>query len=362
MQPQSVAQRWSAVSAAPATSRASASADRRAAWLSHPVAWHVAFWSLGILNELVIAIAERRTLSLALLGSLVGLYAVLALPAYVNIYLLVPRLARRRRYGVYVLALLTACAVTALVYVALTSGSPPWSDALLRSGVRLGFTSLMFAGIVAALDLGARHVRAERLRAESEREHAERRLEHLKAQLNPHFLFNTLNSLYALAIARSSELPELILKHAALLRYVLYGADAPRVPLAREIEFLADYVELERLRLEESTEVRFEVQGVVGGQEIAPLLLVPLVENCFKHLGRPPGTPAFIHLALTVKATELRVCLENSRDPAPAAAREDGGIGLRNTRERLALLYPGRHTLVVSETAEAFCVELTLQA
>jgi sensor histidine kinase YesM len=357
MPPQTVPFDGFATSASPGSP---APTGRFSAWLSHPAVWHLGFWSISVLNEVVIAIAERRALSLAMLGGTVGLYATLAIPAYVNILLLMPHLARRRRYAAYVLALLAVCWAVALGFTSVSTGAIVWNEALPRSSVRLAFTGLMFTGIVAALDLGARHVREARLRAERERAHAERRLEHLKTQLNPHFLFNTLNSLYALAVARSAELPELILKHAALLRYVLYGADAARVPLSREIEFLADYVELERLRLDESTEVRFEVQGVVGGQEIAPLLLVPLVENCFKHLGSGRGEAAFVHLALSVQGAALELRFENSRDPTPEPVRGPGGIGLRNTRERLALLYPGRHALAVRETAETFRVELTL--
>jgi len=353
-------QGWTVASAPPVDSLDSS--GRITAWISHPATWHAAFWTFSILNELVIVIVEQRALSLALLGAIVGLYAALALPGYINILVLIPRLARRRHYVRYALALLTVCMAVALVFTALRPGSLSLGGSLLRSSVRMTFTSLLFTGLVTALDLGARHVRAERQRALQEREHAERRLEHLKTQLNPHFLFNTLNSLYALAIERSGELPELILKHAALLRYVLYGADSPNVPLAREIEFLADYFELERLRLDESTDVRFEVSGVIAEQTIAPLLLLPLVENCFKHLGSVRGKAAFIHVSLTVRdggAVELQ--LVNSRSPEPGEIAGAGGIGLRNTRERLVLLYPGRHSLVVRETLETFSVALTLR-
>ncbi|HEX8253917.1 MAG TPA: histidine kinase, partial [Thermoanaerobaculia bacterium] len=252
-------------------------------WLTNPITWHLAFWTIHALNELLIAVAERRALAGAGM-SLVVIYSMLALPAYVNLFVFVPRLWRRgRRVASAIAATLFAAGTAWTFIVATRTGSFDWDDDFLRAQIRWTSTCVLYILSVAGLDMAARHVREMRLRAEREREEAERRLEHLRAQVNPHFLFNTLNSLYALAIVNSPDLPRLIVQHSELLRYALDHTRQPRVPLTSEIDFVAAYVAIERLRVE-ATDVRLDVDGVVRDQQIAPMLFAPLVENCFKHL------------------------------------------------------------------------------
>jgi hypothetical protein len=326
--------------------------------LLRPAVWHGAFWGIHVMNELLIAGVERRPLGAAT-ASILSLYAAIAFPAYMNLGLLVPALWRRGKRVAYGLALLAACMAAAAVCIWLRGrwggdGGLPWL------GTRWTFTSLMYAASLAAIHLAARHVNAARLRAEQEREQAQRRLDHLHAQLNPHFLFNTLNSLYALSVARAPELPGMILRHAELLRYALDQTRRERVPLEGEIDFLAGYMALERLRLEDAAEVRLDVAGVVAGQRIAPMMFAALVENCFKHLGSGDGAPPFVHAEVEVEEARVALRLRNSRS-ADAAAGGETGIGLRNTRERLELLYPGRHRLDVRSGAGWFVVHLELR-
>jgi hypothetical protein len=330
-----------------------------AQWTTHPVMWHVAFWAIHILNEQLIAVAERRA-ALAVLGGSLTLYAMLALAAYANLLLLVPTMWRRGRRATYALAFVLTCALIAFAWVAFRRPTSIFDGGGLRAVLRWTFTCMMYAGSAAALDVAARHIRAARDRAEREREHAQRRLDRLCAQLNPHFLFNTLNSLYSLAVMRSPILPEMILQHAGLLRYSLDQTRHARVPLGGEVEFMAAYVALERLRLSDGADVRLEVEGVVGDQRIAPMIFAPLVENCFKHLGSAAGPAPFVHICLDVLGERVQLSLRNTRDP-DAGTETRSGIGLHNTRERLALLYPGRHRLEACALGDTFDVELSLE-
>lgn len=327
-------------------------------WATHPGVWHAAFWAIHILNEQLIAVVERRA-SLAVLGGSLTLYAMLALAAYANLLLLVPTTWRRGHRVTYAVAFVLICALIAFAWVLFRRPSLIFGGGGLRVVLRWTFTCMMYAGSVAALDVAARHVRAMRERAEREREHAQRRLEHLRAQLNPHFLFNTLNSLYGLAVTRSPILPDMILQHAGLLRYALDQTRHALVPLAGEVEFMAAYVALERLRLRNGADVVLEVEGVVGDQRIAPMIFAPLVENCFKHLG---GATPLVRICLEVMGERVRLSLRNTHDPDAVAGTEGrGGIGLRNTRERLALLYPRRHRLEARAVGDTFEVELSLE-
>lgn len=327
--------------------------------LRRPAVWHGAFWSIHALNEVLIAGVERRPLGAAT-ASVVALYAVIAVPAYLNLSLLVPALWRRGRWVAYGLALGSVCMGTAAACI-WVRGRWGGDGGVLWLGTRWTFTCLMFAAQLAAVDLAARHVNAARRRAEEARDQAQRRLDHLHAQLNPHFLFNTLNSLYALSVARAPELPAMILRHAELLRYALEQTRRDRVPLEWEIDFLAGYVALERLRLEAGADVRLDVRGVVAGQRIAPMVFAALVENCFKHLGSPDGAPPFVHAEVEVDDGHVALRLRNSRGPDGTGGEEGPGIGLRNTRERLQLLYPGRHTLDVRAGTGWFTANLQVR-
>ncbi|HET7436706.1 MAG TPA: histidine kinase [Thermoanaerobaculia bacterium] len=318
----------------------------RPALALHPATWHIAFWLVHVLNELLIAIVEERPLAEAV-RPLVMLYVALAIPAYVNLLLFVPRLWRRGRRVLSSVAAIAVSAAVAALYIEIVRHASPWNVYAMRAELRWTFTALLYIVSVAGVDLAARYVRTMR-------QESERRLEHLRAQLNPHFLFNTINSLYALAIAQSPDLPRLMLQHAELLRYALDHTRQERVPLTLEIDFMAAYVEVERLR-HEAARIRLDVLGAVHAQQIAPMLFAPLVENCFKHLG---ATDRFIDILLEVEARSLRLTLRNSCDDAlPSRA----GIGLHNTRERLALLYPGRHSLETRRDDGIFEAVLAVQ-
>lgn len=186
-------------------------------------------------------------------------------------------------------------------------------------------------------------------------------LQVLKAQIHPHFLFNTLNNLYSLTLKQSPKAPDMALKLKSLLQYMIYECSTPRVPLEKEIEFILNYMELEKLRYGSRLTVSVQVSGEIGTTFIAPLLLIPFVENAFKHGAAKQLGSACINLALTINDNILLFRLENSRNEASDNAfREGQGLGLMNVRKRLALLYPSAYELSIQANGSLFTVELSL--
>lgn len=203
----------------------------------------------------------------------------------------------------------------------------------------------------------------ESRRRQIEKEHAALQLEQLKAQLQPHFLFNTLNSIYGLSLAGSPDTPRFILLLSELMRYVLYDSGKERVALTDEVAFMENYFELEQ-RKYEGASIRFEASGEgLAGQQVPPLLWLPLVENSFKHGRHHLSDDASVVATLTATPGQLHFVIENDMlpSPPPAAPRRSGGIGLANIKRRLQLSYPGTHTLTLTEHAGRYRAELLLQ-
>jgi LytS/YehU family sensor histidine kinase len=198
---------------------------------------------------------------------------------------------------------------------------------------------------------------------ELEKEKMESELKFLKSQIHPHFLFNTLNNLYALTLDKSDRAPEVVVKLSDLLSYMLYECNAPLVPLAKEVQLLQDYLDLEKIRYPNELKVDFEVFGRVNGKNIAPLVLLPFVENGFKHgLSKQINYP-WINITLEIEDYLLRFLVENNR-PKIEKADETGyseGIGLKNVRRRLDLIYGDQYTLDISGNADTFSINLQLK-
>jgi two-component system sensor histidine kinase LytS len=192
----------------------------------------------------------------------------------------------------------------------------------------------------------------------------EAELKLLKAQLNPHFLFNTLNNLYGLSVVKSDKLPSLMLKLSDLLRYSLYETKETYVSLEKEITYLENYMSLERIRLEDTTDIKFSTSGDVSSKQIAPMLFIVFVENAFKHLGVPKDEKSKVLVSLFEENNKLVFKCINSIESIDLGEEnlEKGksGIGLLNAKKRLALMYPEKHQLTIAENETSYSIELTL--
>lgn len=283
---------------------------------------------------------------------------------------LMPRLLQRRRYALLLL-------LTLLYFWQVPNLEAGLVIKLFRYLASHGFSSLgVLPRYWGSLDLPTTDLIAfscvafvrvafenETRRRQIETEHAALQMEQLKAQLQPHFLFNTLNSIYGLSLAGSPETPRFILLLSELMRYVLYDSGKEYIALPEEVTFLENYFEMEQ-RKYAGARIRLVATGpALAALQVPPLLLLPLVENSFKHGRHHFSDAASVEATLTAEAGTLRFVIENDMLPAPppAAPSRSGGIGLDNIRRRLQLYYPGRHSLHLTQHAGRYRAALTLQ-
>jgi len=197
------------------------------------------------------------------------------------------------------------------------------------------------------------------MEAEQQRTIAELKL--LKAQLHPHFLFNTLNNLYSHTLEYSPRSPEIVLKLSALLRFMIYESNVPKIPLTKEMELLQNYTSLEQIRYGDRLDISINVSGDIEKYQIAPLLLLPLLENAFKHGTSQQIEQCWISLDLSMEGDILRFKLLNSIDPDyHEEITNNKGIGLNNVIQRLQLLYKDKYQFNTIRLEEVYVVNLNL--
>jgi len=183
----------------------------------------------------------------------------------------------------------------------------------------------------------------------------------LKAQIHPHFLFNTLNNLYGLALEKSDMAPDLVLRLSGLLDYMLYQCNQSKVSLLDEINQLYNYIEIEQLRYGERLRLEINQSGDAGNLQIAPMLLLPFIENAFKHGVSKQISHPFILVNIIIQASQLVLNIENSFDKSFEKEQEySKGIGLNNVKKRLEMLYPEKYTLLISSEEMTFKVTLKI--
>jgi sensor histidine kinase YesM len=187
-------------------------------------------------------------------------------------------------------------------------------------------------------------------------------LEMLKSQINPHFLFNTLNNIYTLALKKSDQTPELVLKLSEMLDYLLYECNADKVPLAKEILLIENYNYLQRIRFGHRVDIEFTREGNFSDIKIAPMLLLPFVENSFKHGVGKDRKKSWIKMKLSTNSGHIHFTIKNSKGLEVTAGNDaaSGGIGLPNVEKRLNLIYPKMHHLSISDDPAAYTVKLNI--
>lgn len=188
----------------------------------------------------------------------------------------------------------------------------------------------------------------------------ESELKFLKSQINPHFLFNNLNNLYAYALENSPQTPTIILQLSSLLRYMLYDGAESQVALEKEIKYLKDFVDLQKLQIEDRGHILFETKGNISNLHIAPLILVVFIENCFKHSTSSQARDIYINIHIEVKNNWLELHCNNTFSDNKNTDDIARGIGLANVKSRLALLYPQQHLLSIEQKNNVHEVRLKL--
>jgi len=306
---------------------------------------------------------------------------LLAIFFYVNATLFVPQFLFKRKVAFYIITVLLIIAIiVAAMYFfnhlfdldsrAFSNTPPPntpphhphrmprhGNPGLMRM-IRPIFSSLFIVAVSTSYVALMEWFKNERKKKDIENQNLTSELAFLKSQVSPHFLFNTLNNIYSLSLSNSTTTSNAIMKLSQLLRYMLYEADDRQVSLEKEVEYLNDYIELQKMRMKEGVNISFIRQGDFHGKMIAPMLLIPFIENSFKH-GINYSKPSDISVNITLLGNELLLNVENIIHSITRQS-DASGIGLVNVKRRLSLLYPNRFTLTISDTNGNYKVNLKL--
>lgn len=285
---------------------------------------------------------------------------------YFNFNYLIPNYLTKNKFLTYSMLLIVAAVIItpikAIVFYIKFSAHPLTRGELIENLNWYFLVHFFVAGASSIVKIVADWAKQLRERQELENQTMQSELRFLKSQINPHFLFNTLNNLYALTLKKSDDAPEIVIKLSEMMRYMLYDCNEKQVPLSKEISYIQNYLDLEKLRQSKNADIRFEVSGEVSDLQIAPLMFIPFLENSFKHGLTHSLSQGFVHIYLQVEGRNISFFIENTKpDTKPVQDRKrSGGIGLVNVRRRLQLLYPGKYELNIKDNPNTYAVSLEM--
>jgi sensor histidine kinase YesM len=323
---------------------------------------HVAFWLITLFfyaftrKDLLESAGWPHFVADVLIRNL-----LIAATCYLNIYLLFEKLFRRGKYVAYATSLV--CLVVAYTVLQIWMGGilgDTSGNGMLSSGYYNFSIGVFYIAFTLALELSKRWYRQQLLLHRVQSEKLQTELQYLKAQLNPHFLFNSLNSIFFQIDKGNVEARESLHKFSEMLRYQLYECNEDEIPIEKETSYLKSYVDLQRLRKSNKERIVFSAGENVSGFSIAPLLLLPFVENAFKHAGNRPDSNKTVELEMTRQNGSFIFSVVNSMTPSI----DDGdhsGIGLKNVRRRLDLLYHNRYELDIHRSDAQYSVTLKIK-
>lgn len=361
----------------------SASSDRRPYFLFHLLGWSAFIgFQIALLPNLKSIFYDKESYPFILDQLLINLITIVFF--YLNHYIFIPKFYfKKKRLSFFFLILLSLGIAVSVVLLTEREkpettiptnvrGIPEFSEnplappKPLQKGSRiellsdrfilLGSLLLKFI-LVFLLSVGIR-VYDKWQKAEEEKYKAE--LSFLKAQINPHFLFNTLNGIYTLAVKKSENTAPAIMRLSSIMRYVINEANFNFVDIEKELKYITDYIDLQKMRLSNVIQVDFLIDAEHKNYKIAPLILIPFIENAFKH-GISTEDNCTIKIHIKIKNAQLDLIVENKKYNTILRDDEKSGIGMDNTKKRLVLLYGNKHTLQVKDTKENYSVHLTVQ-
>lgn len=319
----------------------------------------VGFWFFLLFSMILITQSELTWAGAVERSLVMGIcYAV---NFYLCFLLLTPYYFERQRYLEFVVYMLVMQMVLLAVRFHLDARFPHHLvDTRGKKFFVIIFTNVTVASFSVMLRLSLSRLDYERKYAEKEREQVSTELLLLKSQMQPHFLFNTLNNLYTLILQKSDKAADALMRLSDLLRYLLYECDGPRVPLRKEMEAMRSFIALHQLKYEHPANVELSEAGLRDDIQIEPMLLIPLMENAFKYSDIDHNPDGYIRVEIKVADTSLLIAISNTTDAIKAPASEVGGIGLRNVRRRLDLSYGSSYAMGVSDLGNFFSVHLTI--
>ena len=287
---------------------------------------------------------------------------------YGNLNVLIPRLYKKRKFILYALFLIGLLVATTLFRYFVG-----WESVqILGWGVEFFYRPNLIGGfffgglwvLLLSVPLGLidNYYRRQELEQELKTQQLEAELRFLKAQVNPHFLFNALNNIYSLSFTNSEKTPEMILKLSDMMSYMLYDCKEEQVPLTSEIQYLRNFIDLQQLKKDGEYQIDFEVKGDPEGMKIVPMLFIPFFENAFKHGNLDELSEGWLKAQMEITpGRRIRFEIQNSRDPNKPNEKK-GGVGLKNIRDRLSLLFPEKHQLKVTSGQNTFRIQMEIEA
>jgi sensor histidine kinase YesM len=331
-------------------------------WIKNRFFQHILFWALSFLILLNIFKVSAEIKPIDWIYTAIFHLPVLLI-VYINLKILFPVFLEKGRYflfAVFVVVLVWAGAGFYLVFF------NRWIDFIFPGYYFIAYynfwdISLYFAiylSLTSLFHLARGWFRLQEI--ENEKTQAE--LKALKSQINPHFLFNSLNNIYSLSRKNSPLIPEKIVQLSDLMRHILYESEAEWIALDKELEMIKNYIELQNLRSKEKNNIKILIDGETKGKMIAPLLFLPFIENSFKHGLKGGAENLYVDIKIGVNKNSLNFRIENSKGKAVDLTHPKyRGIGIENVRKRLNLIYPEKHSLKISEDEKVFLVNLQIQ-
>lgn len=287
--------------------------------------------------------------------------------SYINIYYLIPQFLQNKKPFIYLISLIGIAfmlsQILTSVYLLIYHNFIDEVSAQLGSRY-IHFFSCLFVGFASMFFKVTKDwLVHQKEKKDLESQKLQSELKFLKSQINPHFFFNTLNNLYALTLKKSDLAPEIVLRLSEMMRYMLYECNEKMVSLEKEINYVRNYLELEKLRQGNNFEINFNIEGEISNQEIAPLVFIPFLENSFKHGVSNQIKSGYVNIDLELSDDKVALEIENSKPPSipdKMSLKKSGGIGLENVKRRLKLLYPQKHQINIIDKANTFKVSLNI--
>lgn len=329
---------------------------------------HILFWLATILfHSFIINYILKKAGTGYFVIDLITRNGLLMLACYFNVYFLFSKYFRQKKYLLYAAGILLSIAF----YTAIKNAEDSWMYGdVLHDIKRSGYfynsyynfsTSLFYICFTLALYLSKQWFAQQQLLQKIQMEKLQAELQYLKSQINPHFLFNSLNSIHFLIDKNNLEARESLQQFSGILRYQLYECNADRIPVEKEIANLQNYILLQRLRKNENCSIELICSNEVKNFSIAPLLLMPLTENAFKHVSDFEDKENSIKISLHNTNNTFLFEAYNTKDSSVKTETSKSGIGLANVRRRLELLYNGKHTFTIHDDGNSFTAQLQIQ-
>ncbi len=286
---------------------------------------------------------------------------------YFNLLYLIPKYLKEKSFllycGLLILSVIIVTPIKIFVFFFIFSYFPEVQEKLISDQYWFFLSTFLIAGGSTIFKIVTDWIKYQRDTKELQTQTMQSELKFLKSQINPHFLFNTLNNLYALTLKKSDKAPEIVIKLSEMMRYMLYECNEKRVLLSKEVNYLRNYLDLETLRQGKNVDINFSVNGQVGDQQIAPLMFIPFLENSFKHGLNNQLSQGFVNIKMDVGPRKVHFFIENSKAEAiPLQThKRSGGIGLVNVRRRLNLLYPNHYKLKIKDNPKTYAITLDIE-